>query len=93
VIGRMELAVNDYALMDFGYAAVLLLFGVLLVWTARYVWQTKMATSKEKEFRELAEKSTARQVETGAQVESLQTDVADLRRRVQAMEKLLKDAE
>jgi Flp pilus assembly protein TadB len=90
---KMELAVNDYAIMDFGYAAVLLLFGVLLVWTARYVWQTKTATSKEKEFRELAERSAVKQVETGARVEGLQADIADLQRRIQAMEKLLKDAE
>ncbi|MCO8273911.1 hypothetical protein M1L60_25260 [Actinoplanes sp. TRM 88003] len=84
---------NDYAIMDFGYAAVLLLFGVLLVWTARYVWQTRTVNSKEKEFRELAEESVARQTATGAQVTSLTSEVADLQRRVQAMEKLLRDAE
>ena len=77
VIGRMELAVNDYALIeDFGYAAVLLLFGVLLVWTARYVLLADQDGDKEKEFRELAEKSTAGAWRPAPQVESLQTDVA-----------------
>ncbi len=89
----MEPAVNDYAFLDLGYAAVLLLFGVLLVWTARYVWQARAATSKEKEFRGLAEESVARQAATSAQVTSLESEVAGLQRRVRAMEKLLRDTE
>lgn len=69
----------DYAMVDFGYAVVLLLFLVLLVWVARFVWRTRL--------------ETARESETAALVSRQQDELADLQRRVALMEKLLKDVD
>lgn len=73
-----------------GLATILLIFGM------RYfsaVQQTKARLAAESAYREIAEKAAAAQSESATALASIQASMADVRTRLGAVEKILKDVE
>lgn len=69
---------------------------VLLVFGMRYVsavFQAKARLANDDAYRQLAEKAAAAQAETAAALSHIQEVLSDVRPRLAAVEKILKDVE
>jgi len=69
---------------------------VLVVFAMRYVstvLQARARLANEGAYRQIAERAAASQSETAAALTSIQTTLADVRTRLAAVEKILKDVE
>lgn len=74
----------------------LVLGTILLVFGMRYVsavQQAKARLANGEAYRQIAEKAAAGQSETAASLASIQAALADVRTRLTAIEKILKDVE
>jgi len=69
---------------------------VLLIFGLKYisaVFQARSRLTSENAYRELAEKAVTVQAETAASLSSIQTELAQTRIRLAAVEKILKEVE
>jgi Na+-transporting methylmalonyl-CoA/oxaloacetate decarboxylase gamma subunit len=74
--------------LGLGLGTILLIFGM------RYfsaVQQTKARLANEAAYRSIAEKAVAAQAESATALASIQTTLSDVRTRLTAVEKILKD--
>jgi predicted negative regulator of RcsB-dependent stress response len=71
-------------------ATILLVFGIR-AWSA--VQQAKVRNASEATYRQIAEKAVAAASENSAALSSIQTSLSDVRTRLTAIEKVLKEVE
>lgn len=78
-----------------GMAFVILLIAliVVVVVSLTKVWQTKIKTTKEKMYQELAAEALKAQKQTADLNEKLVTDISEVKDRLTSIERILKEVE
>jgi hypothetical protein len=75
-------------------AMAMLLFGTILVVVivqAAATWRARMSVAREQAYRRLAEEATAAQQETARQLATATAELATIRERTTALERVLKE--
>lgn len=80
-----------------GMTAILALVAYLVIWqvfkTRQNRYSTDAALARDEAYRKLAEEISASQEQTSEDLTSLRKDMADIRQRVAAMERMLREVE
>jgi hypothetical protein len=72
-----------------GFSAVI----AVLIWSVMGVAKARVAVSRELEYKKLAQQATEAQQSTADRLQTLVSDMAELRTKVASMEKLLREVE
>ncbi|GAA4447042.1 hypothetical protein [Phytohabitans houttuyneae] len=78
-----------------GALAIIFLLVILVVVIVQLgaTWRARQSVAREQAYRTLAEQAAATQRETAQRLETMQADLAELRERTGALERLLKEVE
>jgi hypothetical protein len=63
----------------------------LIVWQLFATWRARMSVAREDAYRSLAEESTRSQQRVADRLESVATELSDIRQRTAELERLLKE--
>ncbi len=75
----------------FGLLVLLTVLIVVVLWQVFATKRAKLSVDRKEEYRTLAERSTAAQQSTAEEQRKISEDLGDLRTRVSAIEKLLRE--
>jgi type VI protein secretion system component VasK len=74
-----------------GALTILVTAGIIVVWQAFATWRSRMSIAREEAYRKLAEEVAESQTKTAESMETATADLADLRRRMAEVERMLKE--
>jgi hypothetical protein len=74
-----------------GSCAVMTAAVIVLVWQGFATWRARMSIAREEAYRKLAEQATQAQSRAADRLDQTVTELAELRRRVAELERMLKE--
>jgi hypothetical protein len=82
---------NEWALLAGFLATLVTIIAVVILWRGMEVARTQLSSSKDADFKQLAEASLAAQETLAAEQKSVRVVLEDIRTRLSAVEKLLRE--
>ena len=93
----MHGGMNDYttinSLAGMAFVILLIALGVVVIVALTKVWQTKLKTAKEELYQKQAQDAIQAQQETARQQEKLLEEMGEIKERLAAIERILKEVE
>jgi hypothetical protein len=79
------------AIFIIGIFTAMLAAATVVVWQLLVTWRSRMSIAREEAYRKLAEQVAEAQAKTADSLETATADLADLRRRMAEVERMLKE--
>jgi hypothetical protein len=79
------------AIFIIGIFTAILAAATIVVWQLLVTWRSRMSIAREEAYRKLAEQVVEAQAKTADSLETATADLADLRRRMAEVERMLKE--